>query len=99
MKPGDIVTPRKGSHFYNKGDRWTGRVIDVQTWEESGPLTVENHGAIDIVLLTVENYYLNVGDETNYVYLGWEEHLEIINPADHIGCETEWLSWMKGALA
>ena len=23
----------------------------------------------------------------------------IINPADHIGCETEWLSWMKGALA
>jgi CheY-like chemotaxis protein len=23
----------------------------------------------------------------------------VINPADHIGCETEWLSWMKGALA
>lgn len=23
----------------------------------------------------------------------------IINPADHIGCETEWLSWMKGCLA
>ena len=23
----------------------------------------------------------------------------IINPADHIGCETEWLSWMKGAVA
>jgi hypothetical protein len=23
----------------------------------------------------------------------------IINPADHNGCEIEWLSWMKGALA
>ena len=23
----------------------------------------------------------------------------IINPADHIGCETQWLSWMKGCLA
>jgi CheY-like chemotaxis protein len=23
----------------------------------------------------------------------------IINPADHAGCEIEWLSWMKGALA
>ena len=23
----------------------------------------------------------------------------VINPADHIGCETEWLSWMKGCLA
>jgi chemotaxis response regulator CheB len=23
----------------------------------------------------------------------------VINPADHVGCEIEWLSWMKGALA
>ena len=23
----------------------------------------------------------------------------IINPADHSGCETEWLSWLKGCLA
>jgi hypothetical protein len=81
MKPGDIVAPKKGSYFHKRGHRWTGKVIDIQTWEETGSLTAENHGSINIELLTVENYYLKVGDEESYSYFGWESHLEVISEA------------------
>lgn len=78
IKVGDIVTPKKGCPAYEEGARWTGEVVEIDLWEDIGPLTVENHGNIDIKLLTVENYSLDVGEEECYCFYGWEEHLDII---------------------
>ena len=78
IKVGDIVTPKKGCPAYEEGARWTGQVVEIDLWEENGPLTEINHGHIDIILLTVENYSLDVGEEECYGYYRWEKHLDII---------------------
>lgn len=76
VKVGDIIKPRVGSYHYEKGDRWLGKVIRVIEGTDT-----ENHGTIDILLLEVENYYLDVGEEENYVHYGWMDHLEVVDTA------------------
>lgn len=79
LKVGDIVSPKVGSYFHKNGDRWTGIVCKIKLWEDSGPLSPENHGTIEIRLLTVENYYLDRGDLEHFAFWGWDDNLEIVN--------------------
>jgi hypothetical protein len=74
IKVGDIVRPRVGSYHYEKGDRWLGRVTRVVEGNNT-----EDHGAIDMVLLEVQSYYLDVGETENYVHYGWWDHLEVVD--------------------
>ena len=76
MIVGDMVRPKKGSFF--EEDKWTGKVIDIQKWEEL-PLSDENHGSIAIEIITSDGYYLEAGEIESYTYFGWEDHLEIIS--------------------
>ena len=79
IKVGDIVSPKVGSYFHKSGDRWTGIVCEINLWEDGGPPSPENHGTIEIRLLTVENYYLDPGDLEHFAFWGWEDNLEIVN--------------------
>lgn len=78
LKVGDIVTLKEGSFFYKKGNRFTGIVRSINKWEEYGELTTENHGEIEIEITSADNYSLGPGELENFVYLGWQYHLEIL---------------------
>ena len=78
IKVGDIVTLKEGSFFYKKGNRFTGIVRSINKWEEYGELTTENHGEIEIEIISADNYSLGPGELENFVYLGWQYHLEIL---------------------
>lgn len=78
IKVGDTVAPKKGSYFHKKGDSWTGIVREISLWEDDGPLSEENHGSIEIELLTVEKYYLKPGELEHFTFWGWENDLEIV---------------------
>lgn len=85
IKIGDTVTLKKDSYFYKKGDRWTGIVRDISPWEDGGPLSPENHGSIEIELLTVEKYYLKPGELEHFTFWGWENNLEIVCNVEEAG--------------
>lgn len=78
IKVGDLVTLKEGSFFYKKGNRFTGIVRSINKWEENGELTTENHGEIEIEITSADNYYLRPGELEHFVYLGWQNHLEIL---------------------
>lgn len=78
IKVGDLVTFKKGSFFYKRGHRFTGIVRSINKWEEYGELTTENHGDIEVEIISADKFYLGPGEIENFVYLGWEKHLEIL---------------------
>ena len=75
VKVGDIVTLKKGSFFYKRGNRFTGIVRSVNKWEENGELTTENHGEIEIEITSPYNHYLGPGELENLDHLEWQNQL------------------------
>jgi hypothetical protein len=74
MKVGDFVRFKEGSYFYDTGDRILGRVINVVEGIDDS-----DHGAIDVVLVKADSYYLDVGEIENFVHYNWQKHLEIVD--------------------
>lgn len=74
MKVGDFVRFKHDTYFYKNGDRILGRVIKVVEG-----INDEDHGAIDVVLVKADSYYLDVGEIENFVHYNWQKHLEIVD--------------------
>ena len=73
MKVGDLVRFNKNSVFYKKGERFIGRVKNIQVGT-----SIEEHGSIEVELLKCEKYYLPVGEMEHFVHFNWQKDLEII---------------------
>jgi len=95
MKPGDLVTVRKPTvpwivdqplHDmpYQDGRKWARWL--TENWEKK-PVVITSTTGLEGVREEMLETLRKGGFKA------------IINPADHAGCEIEWLSWMKGALA
>lgn len=76
IKVGDVVRLKKDCSFYKMGDRFTGKITRIDLWE--GELTTQNHGGIEIELITTDSYYLEPGELEHFAYYGWEEYLELV---------------------
>lgn len=61
-----------------------GIITDYSEWEQDGPLSVENHGSIEIKVTKITNnnryHYLKIGDLEHFVVHNWQKHLERIEP-------------------
>lgn len=63
---------------YSKIDKSIGKVMSIDNWKKSGPLSQENHGTIEIKIIDPgESTYLEVGDLEHYVLFEWEDSLII----------------------
>lgn len=64
--------------------RWkgvTGTVEAVYDWAESGPLSIENHGCIEVRIAKIDTgtyKWASVGGLEHFVMYNWQEHLEVI---------------------
>ena len=90
VKVGDILSVRKDSHerkiWYKS---FVGKVTECSMWEKCGPLSIENHGSIEVEILEIKSQKPNsvkVGDLEHFTYWKWYETFEVIN--DHISTET-----------
>lgn len=55
LRVGDHITDGYGA---------SGVITGIDAWEDGGPLSVENHGAVDIVL--------DGGEAEHFVLFGWQ---------------------------
>jgi hypothetical protein len=76
IKVGDIVRLNKNCFFYKQGNRFTAAVKRIDIWE--GEITPENHGSIEVEMITTESYYLSPGELEHFTYYEWEKYLEVV---------------------
>ena len=84
IKVGDFVSVLKDSYENEKFWRiFVGKVTKCETWEEEGPLSAENHGAIDVEVMILQSRhpdteYLMVGVSEHFCYWKWYETFEVL---------------------
>jgi hypothetical protein len=78
IKVGDHVAPKRGSFFHKRGDRFIGKVVRIDPWEEK-QLSAENHGTIEIELIQCASYYLSPGELEHFSYYNWYQYLEVVS--------------------
>lgn len=60
-----------------------GIITDYSEWEGNGPLSVENHGTIEILVTKITNKqysYIQIGSKEHFVVHNWQKYLERIDP-------------------
>lgn len=68
-----------GDKVQDKQLKFIGTIVAIDLWEDSGPLSIENHGALDIKVTSCgTTTYPRVGDTEHYVYFGWNKVLNFI---------------------
>ncbi len=71
---------------HRDGRGWARWLVDLDGWTGIPIIITSTTGLVGVREEMLET-----------LKAGWFK--AVMNPADHIGCETEWLNWFKGALA
>lgn len=66
----------------------------VETWEEEGPPSVENHGTIFLCVTKITNpktrmSWVEIGSQEHFCYYDWQKHLQIIEEEQMIEWQNE----------
>ena len=66
----------------------------VETWEEEGPPSVENHGTIFLCVTKITNpktrmSWVEIGSQEHFCYYDWQKHLQIIEEEKMIEWQNE----------